>query len=329
MSHIIYRGNNDSGIESAVSEILATTETKVKNYPLNKNEIDGNFKSLSNDFDKIDRTFSEFYASIDPSPDGTFNPNSNYALKDHTHEYALSDEPNGPALSAYKVRTTVSNGGHEDVLFTQMSNNDYFRLRVSGTDNTSEVELATADNGIEPVCVRQYEGAFTTVKRTAFLLDASGNTSFPGKVTSASGQVTGALTVNETLTANAFNASSGTVSGNLSVTGTINAGAVNQTSDIRLKNVEKEVESDGLSSLKGFVYTFKNREDDGARIGLVAQDVQKAYPEAVREIDSDGHLGVDYNAIVAVLVNKVNEQDKIIKQLTEKIDSLVKNISQN
>ena len=51
------------------------------------------------------------------------------------------------------------------------------------------LELATADDGSEPIYVRQYynSGAnlFGTIVRTATLLDASGNTSFPGTVTAS------------------------------------------------------------------------------------------------------------------------------------------------
>ena len=45
------------------------------------------------------------------------------------------------------------------------------------------MEIATADDNSEPIYVRQYTGAYATLNRTATLLDASGNTSFPGSVT--------------------------------------------------------------------------------------------------------------------------------------------------
>ena len=39
-------------------------------------------------------------------------------------------------------------------------------------------------------------------------------------------------------------------------------------------------------------------------VGLLAQDVQAVLPEAVTE-DANGHLLLDYNAVVAVLVEEV------------------------
>lgn len=59
--------------------------------------------------------------------------------------------------------------------------NDYFRIRYGETtSNAGWVELATADDGNEPIYVRQYTGVFSNIARTLTLLDGSGNTSIPG-----------------------------------------------------------------------------------------------------------------------------------------------------
>lgn len=65
----------------------------------------------------------------------------------------------------------------------QCGSNDYGRIAAGATaTNAGWVELASADDGNEPVYVRQYTGTFTTIKRTLTLLDASGHSSFPGNV---------------------------------------------------------------------------------------------------------------------------------------------------
>ena len=67
----------------------------------------------------------------------------------------------------------------------QGGRNDYGRIAFGGTaENAGWMEIASCDDGNEPIYARQYTGIFTTIKRTATLLDASGNTSFPGSVTS-------------------------------------------------------------------------------------------------------------------------------------------------
>lgn len=62
--------------------------------------------------------------------------------------------------------------------------NDFWRVAGGATSTDSGyLELATGGDANEPIYVRQYTGKFATIKRTATLLDGSGNTSFPGQVT--------------------------------------------------------------------------------------------------------------------------------------------------
>ena len=86
-----------------------------------------------------------------------------------------------------KVHTTVSSGTVGELVKATMGGNDSFRIAVGGGSNNGYAEIATADDGTEPIYVRQYANGgvdnFITPTRTATLLDAGGNTSFPGKVT--------------------------------------------------------------------------------------------------------------------------------------------------
>ena len=85
----------------------------------------------------------------------------------------------------------ASTTGTRQVRF-QGGNNDYGRIAFGGTaNNAGWMEIASCDDGDEPIYVRQYTGVFTTIKRTATLLDANGNTIFPGTVTAPT--FTGAL----------------------------------------------------------------------------------------------------------------------------------------
>ena len=69
------------------------------------------------------------------------------------------------------------------LLYQQMADNDFFRIYVGGTaSNSGYVEIATADDGNEPIYVRQYTGEFSSVKRTLTLLDANGYTHFPSYI---------------------------------------------------------------------------------------------------------------------------------------------------
>ena len=91
----------------------------------------------------------------------------------------------------------------------QCAGNDYGRIAVGGTaSNAGFMEIATADDANEPIYVRQYSGVYSTVKRTATLLDASGNTSFPGTVTAPTFK--GSLSGNATSATSATSAASAT-----------------------------------------------------------------------------------------------------------------------
>lgn len=70
-----------------------------------------------------------------------------------------------------------------------VGDNDYGRIAAGATAvNAGWVEIATADDGNEPIYARQYSGMFSTIMRTFTILDTSGNTHAPGTI-SASGDV--------------------------------------------------------------------------------------------------------------------------------------------
>lgn len=87
--------------------------------------------------------------------------------------------------SAKTVEATVTGTNTADLITATMATNDAFRLRVGGTEvDGGWVELATFDNGNEPIYVRQYASAGDNNSvRTATILGTDGNTSFPGTVT--------------------------------------------------------------------------------------------------------------------------------------------------
>jgi len=100
---------------------------------------------------------------------------NNKAASSHTHSYLPLS---GGALTGDLQLDAPVNGARS--IWGYMGNNDLFRITASGGDNAGSLEIATADDGNEPIYVRQYTGSFATVTRTATLLDGNGNTVFPG-----------------------------------------------------------------------------------------------------------------------------------------------------
>ena len=74
-----------------------------------------------------------------------------------------------------------------------------------------------------------------------------------------------------------------------------------------------------LLMIDGKSYTMKTNESE-PKIGLLAQDVQKAFPELVKTTnDSDQTLSVNYQGLIPVLINAIKEQQKQIKELKKLI----------
>lgn len=110
------------------------------------------------------------------------------------------------------------------------------------------------------------------------------------------------------------------------------------TSDIRLKAHLKEIEtaSDKIDYLTGYTYYKRNNliEDENSvysiEAGLIAQDVERVLPEAVHSLNNDGQLdpkgeaikGINYNGVVALLVNAFKEQKAKIDKQQEEINTL-------
>jgi prepilin-type N-terminal cleavage/methylation domain-containing protein len=85
-------------------------------------------------------------------------------------------------------------------------------------------------------------------------------------------------------------------------------------SDVRLKTDIHSITSalSGIDSLKGVTYFWnqvaldRGLKDEHRQIGLIAQDVEKVFPEAVKN-DSDGMKSVNYPVLVAPLIEAVKE----------------------
>jgi len=99
-----------------------------------------------------------------------------------------------------QVVKTVAAGSDANWLYGTVGSNDYFRVRAGGASNAGYLEIATSDDGTEPIYIRQYTGIFATIARTATILDGSGNTSFPGTLTASnfSGSSSGTNTGDQT-----------------------------------------------------------------------------------------------------------------------------------
>ena len=100
------------------------------------------------------------------------------------------------------------------------------------------------------------------------------------------------------------------------------AGNLSINSDARLKAniVSLGATLSKLLQIDGKSYTMKKDESEKQKIGLLAQDIEKVFPELVSE--SHGVKSVNYQGVVPVLINALKEQDAMMKEQQAEIDKL-------
>jgi hypothetical protein len=73
-----------------------------------------------------------------------------------------------------------------------------------------------------------------------------------------------------------------------------------------------------LLQIDGKTYTMKKDENKKQKIGVLAQDVEKVFPELVSE--SNGVKSVNYQGLVPVLINALKEQDSKMNEQDSKMN---------
>lgn len=119
------------------------------------------------------------------------------------------------------------------------------------------------------------------------------------------------------------------VSGKVAKTG---GGTWDTWSDGRLKDIHGDY-TNGLSEINALLpvsYSYKKDNpahlpDDQEYIGLIAQDVQKIFPEAVKE-GAGGYLFLDMQPVNIALINSIKElkaENDRLKERLEKIEQII------
>lgn len=94
-----------------------------------------------------------------------------------------------------------------------------------------------------------------------------------------------------------------------------------QTSDARLKSNIRDLPY-GLTELlqlRPVAYSW-NHDPASAKIGLIAQDVQKVVPEVVSGNAGQEMLGMNYAELVPLLINAIKDLKKEVEELRKKVD---------
>ena len=110
--------------------------------------------------------------------------------------------------------------------------------------------------------------------------------------------------------------------GDLHAEGDVIAESTTISSDEKLKEnieiVSNPIEK--VEALRGVTFDWKR--DGNSSAGVIAQDVLKVLPEAVKEVqglnDDESHLSVNYHALTSILIESVKELSARVKELEAK-----------
>ena len=99
------------------------------------------------------------------------------------------------------------------------------------------------------------------------------------------------------------------------------------SSDRRLKYVGKESASglNKIRQLKVFNYTFKKDTTKTPHVGVIAQDLQKVFPNAVQK-GKDGFLTIRMEDMFYAVINAIKELDAKYQAQEKRINELEKRI---
>jgi len=101
---------------------------------------------------------------------------------------------------------------------------------------------------------------------------------------------------------------------NISNVGIITATDFNSTSDETLKTNIKVIEDPIEKVLQLNGVTFNWKDNDEASVGVIAQDVEKVFPELVHGLEPKT---VSYNGLVGLLIECIKYQQHQINELKE------------
>ena len=223
-------------------------------------------------------------------------------------------------------KNTVASGSFSTALGFETDATDYGSFVIGSYNSSGSSATSAASFSTSAPAFVIGNGTASNAKSDAFKVLFNGNTTVAGDITVTGNDMT--FGNGETIS----NASDGTVTitsetVSLSSNATIGndltvSGDVVVSSDARLKANIVSLGSTlaRLLLIDGKTYTMK--KDGKQKIGVLAQDIQKVFPELVSEDDNE-MLAVNYQGLVPVLINALKEQDDKISRLEVLVEKLM------
>jgi hypothetical protein len=233
------------------------------------------------------------------------------AIGDWSTAMGYKSESNGNNSIAMGNRSEA-NGDTSLVMGNQVfANGDYSTAmglfsEANGSHSTAMGKSSKA-NDYSSLVIGYYNLSGNTVTGSATQANTANTAFVIGNGTFSSGEDSGAKVY----------AGEGSFTGNMTI-----GGDVVVSSDARLKANIVSLGSTlaKLLLIDGKTYTMK--KNGKQKIGVLAQDIQKVFPELVTTDDKD-MMAVNYQGLVPVLINALKEQDDKISRLEKLVEKLI------
>ena len=183
-----------------------------------------------------------------------------------------------------------------------------------GVNVSSSEDVTGNDTGILIHNIYRNASYQSNVMQNGFIGYDNDADKFTLGLTAAAENSTGNLSIQSLLTVEA-------PSGNTAITGSFTAAELITSSDRNLKDEIRQIEDCDsiLESIQGVRFKWKSTSQPSA--GVIAQDVETLFSEAVTT-DETGKKSVNYNCLIGVLVECVKAQKKMINQLDDRLKEL-------
>lgn len=281
---------NVNNLQSSVSSI----SQQVTNNTNTINTLNNSFTSISSQFDTINQTVVSLTGNaVTTSPQTLSDIQKSQVL---TNLGIVSTNTNGVITSKLPIINTSDEDSTDTTTINGYISVSYDPATKQYNTHAPSPSLANPQN--DNIATVEYVNTSLTGYATTESVN-NVNSRLSGYLPLTGGQLTGVLNSTADIKTSAW----------------MYANTFRATSDLNLKENIKEIHPD-LSSLKAYSYSFKKDHKKG--YGLIAQQVQQILPDAVSTIGEDNHLTLDYNAVVAALVDEVNRLKKRVNALESK-----------
>lgn len=247
--------------------------------------------------------------------------------------------------SANSVDLTISNQSATGAFSINTNSLERFRINSSGLvgiGNTAPISTLTVGNATGTIpgeitlypTTGSFEGGQINIKKSLvgstvdWIIDQYGTSASEARLRIFNTTEANGIIIKE----NGFigmGTSNPTV--RLQVAGDIIANSIAGSSDTRFKTNIIPIENplQKVLKLRGVTFDWKTKEfpsrmfSENRALGFIAQEVEQVIPEVVQtENSTEGFKSVQYDKVVALLVEAIKEQQKQIEQLQQEVKEL-------